>query len=81
MHPLGIIGALCRVYALCVLVRAVFSWLPARHRRTEFYEFLYRITEPALAPIRQALPDMGGLDLSPLVLIFLLSFLSRLLAG
>ena len=42
-------------------------------------EFLYRITEPALAPIRRYLPSLGGLDLSPVVLILLLVFLRNLL--
>jgi YggT family protein len=81
MHPLRIIGALCHVYALCILVRAIFSWLPAESRRSEFYQFLYRITEPVLAPVRKALPDMGGIDLSPLVVIVVLEMVYRTLAG
>jgi YggT family protein len=40
---------------------------------------LYRLTEPALAPIRRALPPMGGLDLSPMVLLLALQLLKRLL--
>lgn len=38
-------------------------------------EFLYRITEPALGPIRRALPNLGSLDISPVVLILGLTFL------
>jgi YggT family protein len=37
---------------------------------------LQRLTEPALAPIRRVLPDLGGIDLSPLLLLVLLQFLS-----
>jgi YggT family protein len=40
---------------------------------------LYRLTEPALAPIRRILPNFGGLDLSPVVLILLLWFAQSLL--
>ncbi|MGI3778161.1 MAG: YggT family protein, partial [Janthinobacterium lividum] len=42
-------------------------------------DFLYRITEPALRPIRNLLPSMGGLDLSPWVLILLLGVTQRIL--
>src|SRR5262245_26208744 len=37
---------------------------------------LARLTEPALAPIRRVLPDLGGIDLSPLLLLVFLQFLS-----
>jgi YggT family protein len=40
---------------------------------------LFRLTEPALAPIRRVLPNFGGLDLSPVVLILLLFFLRNLM--
>lgn len=40
-------------------------------------EFLYRVTEPALAPIRRRLPNLGPVDLSPLVLILGLLFVVR----
>ena len=35
-------------------------------------DFLYRITEPALRPIRNLLPNFGGIDISPIILILLL---------
>mgnify|MGYP003724989473 CR=1 FL=1 len=42
-------------------------------------DFLYRVTEPALRPIRRFLPTLGGIDLSPIVLILLLFFAKSLL--
>jgi len=42
-------------------------------------DFLYKITEPALRPIRRILPNLGGLDISPIVLILILWFLRDLL--
>ena len=36
-------------------------------------DFLYRVTEPALRPIRNRLPNLGGVDLSPLVLLLLIT--------
>ncbi|MCW5770566.1 MAG: YggT family protein [Rhodospirillaceae bacterium] len=44
------------------------------------YEFLMRVTEPVLRPIRRILPDMGQVDLSPLVVFILLWFARSLLA-
>jgi YggT family protein len=41
--------------------------------------FLHRMTEPALAPIRRFLPDLGGIDISPIVLIFALVLLKDLI--
>lgn len=43
-------------------------------------DFLYRMTEPALRPIRKIMPDMGNIDLSPVALIFLLWFIESMLA-
>jgi len=40
---------------------------------------LWRLTEPALRPIRSFLPNLGGIDISPVILILLLVFLRRLL--
>ena len=42
-------------------------------------EALWRLTEPVLKPIRNILPNLGGLDLSPVVLILLLIFIQNLL--
>ena len=57
------------IYSLIVFGSVIISWIqlppdnPVAH-------FLHNITEPLLAPIRQIMPDMGGLDFSPLVLLF-----------
>ena len=74
-------------YITLVIVQVVLSWLVAFNvinTRNRFVymvgDFLYRITEPALKPIRRLLPTMGGIDLSPVVLILGLYFLRRLLS-
>jgi YggT family protein len=43
-------------------------------------DFLYRITEPALRPIRNILPDLGGIDISPVILILIIIFLRYCIA-
>ena len=75
-------------YITLVIVQVVLSWLVAFNvintgNRFVYMvgDFLYRITEPALKPIRRLLPNMGGIDLSPVVLILGLYFLRRLLSN
>src|SRR5579864_8462448 len=70
------------IYKWLVIVQAVASWLIAFnilnvHSRpvAMILDFLYRITEPALRPIRQFMPNLGGLDISPVVLFLIIIFI------
>jgi YggT family protein len=83
---LWLINTLIEIYIWLLIGQAVLSWLVAfgivnRFNRTVALigDFLYRITEPALRPIRAFLPNFGGIDISPIILILLLVFLQRLL--
>ncbi|WP_420391410.1 YggT family protein [Acuticoccus sp.] len=76
------------LYKWIVIASAIFSWLYAFNvvnPRNQVIDVigrtLYRLTEPALRPIRRVLPDLGGLDLSPLVLLLGLFFLERLIVN
>jgi YggT family protein len=87
MHALfWLIDTAIGFYVTLVIIQVVLSWLVAFNvvnTRNRFVylvgDFLYRITEPALRPIRRLLPQMGGIDLSPVVLILGLYFLRVLL--
>ncbi|MEC9368400.1 MAG: YggT family protein [Pseudomonadota bacterium] len=70
------------LYIWVIIASAVLSWLIAFgvvNTQNRFVytlaDMLYRLTEPALRPIRNFIPNMGGLDLSPVVLILALIFL------
>jgi YggT family protein len=70
-------------YLYLVLAAVVMSWLIAFNvvnTRNQFVgmiaDFLYRITEPALRPIRRRRPNLGGIDRSPIILFFIIYFLS-----
>ena len=72
------------VEGLLLIAQAILSWLLAfgvvnRYNRAVAVigDFLYRITEPALRPIRSFLPNFGGVDISPIILILLLLFFER----
>ena len=76
------------LYIWLVIIGAVLSWLVAFNvvnttNRAVYMigDFLYRITEPALRPIRRVLPNMGGIDISPVVLILGLIFLQMVLGN
>ena len=64
------------LYSLVVAV--VLSWVPL-DRRNPLVTTTRALTEPVLAPIRKVLPPMGGLDLSPMVLLIALQLLKGLL--
>lgn len=65
-------------YQLILLARVLMSWLPNLNPGNPIVRFLYQVTEPVLAPIRSALPPMGGIDLSPLVVFLGISVLMQL---
>jgi YggT family protein len=74
-----ILDEVLNLYKWAVILAALFSMLVAfgvldtRNRWVwTIGDFLYRITEPALRPIRNFLPNLGGIDISPVVLIFLI---------
>jgi YggT family protein len=74
------------IYIWVVIIAAVFSMLAAfgvvdtRNRLVwTIGDFLYRATDPALRPIRNFLPNLGGIDISPIILILLLQALRMLL--
>jgi YggT family protein len=83
---LNLISTIIQLYIYVLIASAVLSWLIAFNvvnTRNQFVAMLadapWRLTEPVLAPIRRILPSLGGLDLSPVVLILLLIFLRNLL--
>ena len=61
-----------------ILIQAVMSWFGAS-MHSPASSLLFNVNEPMLRPVRRALPPIGGLDLSPLVVIILLQVVSRLI--
>ena len=74
------------LYWWIIIASAIFSWLYAFNvvnPRNQFVgqigNMLYRLTEPALRPIRRYMPDLGGIDISPIVLLLIIYFVRQLL--
>ena len=83
---LFLIDQVIGLYMWCLIIVVAMSWLTAfnvintQNRVVyQIYDFMYRITEPALRPIRRWVPDLGGIDISPVILILLLIFIRNLL--
>ena len=68
-----------QVYQFILLARVLMSWIPNLDINNPIARFLFQATEPVLAPIRNALPAMGGIDLSPLVVFIGISILMQLI--
>jgi YggT family protein len=87
MRPVfNLILLVIRIYIWLLIAQAILSWLLAfgvinRYNRgvSVVGDFLYRITEPLLRPIRSILPNFGGIDISPIILILILYFVSDLI--
>jgi YggT family protein len=82
---LWLISQLIWLYIYILIASAVLSWLIAFNvvnTRNDVVRsianFLYQVTEPVLRPIRNMLPAMGGLDISPVILMIGLIFLEKL---
>ena len=71
-----------KLYWWIIIASAIFSWLYAFNvvnPRNQFVgaigNMLFRLTEPALRPIRRLMPDLGGIDISPIILLLGLTFI------
>ena len=84
---LDIILVVLDLYVWLLIASAILSWLIAFNvvnTRNQFVasvaEFLYKITEPVLRPIRNFLPNFGGMDISPIIVILIIMFIQRVIS-
>ena len=84
----NLISTVVTLYIWALILSAVMSWLVnfnVINTQNRFVyimgDFLHRVTEPPLRPIRRFLPNLGGIDLSPIVLILLLIFARDFVIG
>jgi YggT family protein len=71
---LGIIGLLVNIYFFALLAMIILSWIAQGSNNAAIY-LLHQITEPVMAPVRKALPPMGGMDFSPILVFILINVL------
>ncbi|MFL4991375.1 MULTISPECIES: YggT family protein [Microvirga] len=83
---LNVILLALQLYTYLIVASAILSWLVAFNvvnTRNNFvrsiWNFLDAVTEPVLRPIRSILPNLGGVDISPIILILLIIFIQNLI--
>ena len=83
---LDIVIIVLDLYVWLLIASAILSWLIAFNvvnTRNQFVaavaEFLYRITEPVLRPIRNSMPNLGGIDISPVILILIIILIKSII--
>ncbi len=75
-----LMGMIFKMVYFVLIVRMMLSWVnPDPYN--QIVRLIYRITEPILAPFRRIIPPMGMIDISPIVVFLLLSFIERLVVG
>ncbi len=84
---LNVIQIALNLYTYVIIASAIFSWLyafnivnPRNQLVAAIGETLYKLTEPVLRPIRRFLPNMGGIDISPVILLLIIIFLQQFIA-
>ena len=86
LSVLGLIDMVLKLYSWVIIAYIILTWLVqfnVVNRTNQFVngagQFLSRISEPVLAPIRRFIPFLGGIDISPVVLLILIWFLRSLI--
>jgi YggT family protein len=82
-----VIDLALELYIWIVIAMAIFSWLVAFNvvntrnpAVATIGDFLYRITDPVLRPIRNMMPNLGGIDISPVILFLIIVFIRYVIA-
>ena len=69
-----IISLLFEILRIVLLIRIVLSWLP-HNRNHPLINIIYQMTEPLLEPFRNMINPIGGIDLSPIIVFFLINII------
>lgn len=83
---LDVILLALQIYTWILIAAAILSWLvafnvvnPRNDIVRAIWNFVYQATEPVLRPIRNILPNLGGIDVSPIILLLIIFFIQRVI--
>lgn len=71
---LGVLGLVVNIYFFALLAMIILSWIAPASRHPALL-MLFQLTEPVMAPFRKMLPNMGGLDFSPILVFILINII------
>ncbi|MCD6489300.1 MAG: YggT family protein [Thermodesulfobacterium sp.] len=66
------------IYVWIIIARAIISWV-SPYPYHPVVRFLYKVTEPVLAPLRRVIPPIAGIDITPAIVIFIIFIIQNLL--
>jgi YggT family protein len=78
---LALLAWALQIYFYIILARVILSWFPNIDRSNPIVKFIHDVTEPVLRPVREALPQSGGIDFSPMVVTIGIWVLMQVLFG
>jgi YggT family protein len=83
---ISVVSLLFQIYQLLILIRVLLTWINVNPYRPAIdhplVRVLYRITDPVLEPLRRAIPPIRGtIDISPIVALFVLEIMRRIIIG
>ena len=76
----GMLDIILHIYIWVIIVRVLISWV-SPDPGNPIVQILYRLTDPVLEPVRRRLPDVGGLDISPVVVLLAIFVLQKFLVA
>lgn len=83
---LDVVMVVLNIYTWLIIATAILSWLVGfnvinvrNDLVRNIWTFLEKVTEPVLRPIRNMLPNLGGVDVSPVILLLIIFFLQRVI--
>ena len=74
----NVLNLILSLFVWLIIIRALISWFNPDPYNALF-QFLYRTTEPVLLIVRNAMPNLGGIDISPIVVLLAVEFLKSFL--
>lgn len=77
----GVLGVTFAIFTLIFLVRIVLTWYPQIDLTQGLWKVIYWLSEPVLAPTRRLVPPLGGVDISPVIWVGIVTLLRELLVG
>ena len=70
---IGVLGLLINLYFFILIAMIIISWVAPGSRHPAI-ELIWQVSEPVMAPVRSLLPNMGGIDFSPILLFIIINF-------
>jgi len=72
-----VLSDVLNIYKYVLFARILLTWLPNINWYNQPFLFLRNVTDPVMEPLRRIIPPIGGLDISPILLFFLIDMLQR----